>query len=182
MAKKAPEKKFIKEELTDKQRLFVHEYLKDLNASKAALRAGYSEASAYNQGYELMKMPLVQAEIQKAMDERAERVNISAAKILKRLDDIADIDIGEAYDDNGRLLPIKEMPVHIRKAISSVKVYEDFIDSTKIGEIREVKFWDKLKSNELLGKHLKLFTDVLDVNDSSIADKMRKARERASRK
>lgn len=62
--------------LTNKQRLFVKEYLIDLNATQAAIRAGYSRVAAYLIGQENLKKPEIQNTIQKAMDKRAERTII----------------------------------------------------------------------------------------------------------
>jgi len=173
-------------ELTHQQRLFVHEYLIDLNAKEAAIRAGYSERSAGSYGHELMQIPSIQGEFQGVMDKRAAKIELSAITILQELLNIATIDLGDAYDDNGNLLPVKKMPKHIRKAMAGIKVFEEFEgfgeERRKIGEVREVKFWDKIKSNELLGKHLKLFTDQLEVTDKTkIAEKMALARKRANK-
>lgn len=174
-----------KDKLTDKRKAFTKEYLIDLNASKAAERAGYSKKTAYAIANKLLKDPDVKVEVQKAMDERAEKTGVTAEKILKRLDDIGDLDIGEAYDKNGKLLSIKDMPVHVRKSISSIKVFEEFEgfgkDRISVGEVREVKFWDKIKSNELLGRHLKLFAEQLEVTDKTdYAGKLALARKRAA--
>lgn len=64
--------------LSAKQRLFVSEYLIDLNATQAAIRAGYSEKTAYSQGQRLLKHVEVQAAIEAAKTERLERTEINA--------------------------------------------------------------------------------------------------------
>ena len=71
----------------------------------------------------------------------------------------------------------------MRRAIASVEVSEERVDGEVVGEIRKVKFWDKKGSLDLLGRHLKLFTDVLEVKDMTpMADRMKLARERAKAK
>lgn len=69
--------------LTDKQRAFVQEYLIDLNATQAAIRAGYSEHSAGSIGHELLGKPEIQEAIAKAQAERADRTKITADKVLE---------------------------------------------------------------------------------------------------
>ena len=152
--------------LTPIQRLFVHEYLVDLNATQAAIRAGYSEDTARQIGSENLSKPYIKQAIQEQMDARASKIEITAEKVLESIYRIANVDIGDAYDDAGYLLPIKEMPESIRKSISSIKVFEEFEGKgearLKVGEVREVKFWDKTKSLELLGRHLRLFIDKVE--------------------
>ena len=70
--------------LTPKQAQFVCEYLVDLNAAKAAIRAGYSPRSAYNLGYYLLNIPAVAAAIEVAMAERSARVRINADMVVQR--------------------------------------------------------------------------------------------------
>ena len=149
--------------LTDKQKLFVHEYLVDLNATQAAIRAGYSEETSGSIGHENLKKPEIRDAIQLKMDERSRSVEITAEMVLETIYKIANVDIGDAYDEKGNLLPIKDIPEDVRKCISSIKVFEEFVgfgkDRIHTGDVREVRFWDKTKSLELLGRHLKLFTD-----------------------
>lgn len=152
--------------LTDKQRLFVQEYLVDVNATQAAIRAGYSEDTARQIGSENLSKPDIQEAIQEAMDDRATRLQITADKVLAGIFRIADMDIGDAYDDNGNLLPVKQMPKHIRKAISAIKVFEEFEgfgnDKVKTGDVREVKFNDRNQAWDKLARHLKLLTDKVE--------------------
>lgn len=75
--------------MTPKQELFAKEYLVDLNATRAAIRCGYSEKTAYSQGQRLLKDVEVSGAIQKAMDERSERTEITADDVLNRINRIA---------------------------------------------------------------------------------------------
>lgn len=177
-----------KKKINDKQELFAKEYLVDLNAGKAAERAGYSPTSARRHAYDLKQNPEVQESIQSKMDQRAERLKISADKVLENIWNMADLDIGDAYDKNGNLLNVKDMPKHVRKSISSIKVFEEFEgfgqERTKVGIVREIKFWDKVKTNELLGKHLKLFADKIEIEDvtKGKAERIAAARKRVTKK
>lgn len=111
-------------DLNEKQKRFVAEYLIDLNATQAAIRAGYSETSAYSQGHDLLKHPEVSECLAKAMDRRAQRTQITADKVLQELALIAFADIGDAIDvdDNGHVVikNLKELPPESRRAIGKI--------------------------------------------------------------
>jgi phage terminase small subunit len=173
--------------LTPKQRLFVREYLRDLNATQAAVRSGYSRATAEKIGSENLHKPEVKEAIDAALAARELRVEVKADDVLRELLVLAATDLRDAYDETGKLLPPQDMPEHVAKAISSIKVFEEFeghgADRVKVGEVREVKFYSKEKALELLGRHLKMFTDKFEVKvDGSFADALKKARERAQRR
>jgi phage terminase small subunit len=76
--------------MTPKQEMFVKEYLIDLNATQAAVRAGYSKKSAMEIGYQLLRKTSVQEAIQKAVNERAKNVEVTTEWILQGIKDIAD--------------------------------------------------------------------------------------------
>lgn len=172
MSKKLPTETEQSESLTDNQERFCQEYLKDLNATQAAIRAGYSEKlySAEVQGCRLLSNIKVKARINELMDARQKRTEITSDVVLQEILLLAKTDLSRAYDDNGKLLPIKEIPEDIRRAIAGVKVFEEFEgfgkDRVKIGEVRELKLWDKPRALELLGKHLKLFTEKIEHSGS----------------
>lgn len=84
--------------LTPKQSLFVQEYLLDLNATQAAIRAGYSARTAYSQGQRLLKVVEVQAEIAAAQEQRAEKTKITAEWVLQKAAQVFE----EAHASNDR--------------------------------------------------------------------------------
>ena len=71
--------------LTDKQKRFVEEYLVDLNATQAAIRAGYSEKTAYSIGVENLRKPEIKKAIEKAQNERSERVLVTQEDVIRGL-------------------------------------------------------------------------------------------------
>lgn len=154
-------------ELTDMQEIFCQEYLKDLNGTQAAVRAGYAENSANEQASRLLANANISERVQMLMQSRAKRIEIDSDMILKELLLLAKTDLSNAYDENGNLKNVQDMPEEVRRAISGIKVFEEFEgfgkDRVKIGEVRELKFWDKPRALELLGKHLKLFTEVVKI-------------------
>lgn len=153
--------------LNAQQAFFVLEYLKDLNATQAAIRSGYCKKSPSNAGKvgpAMVNTPHIALAIQEQMDKRAARLEISADVILREILFIARADLAQAYTREGKLKSIHDIPEDTRRAMAGVKVYEEFDGSGReryqCGETVEVKFWDKPKALELLGKHLKLFTEV----------------------
>ena len=116
--------------LNEKKNRFVEEYPVDLNATQAAIRAGYSKKTAYSIGQRLLKDVEIQEAIQKAMKDRSERTGITQDKVVEELGKVA---FAEAHD------------------------YTD----------ADLKYGNKLKALELLGKHLGMFEkrDSYDVED-----------------
>lgn len=150
--------------LTPRQERFCQEYLVDLNGTQAAIRAGYSATGANVTGVRLLSNPTVAARIADGKERQAERLEVRADTVLRELLRIATADLSQAFDEGGNLLSIHQMPEDVRRAIASVKVRTDDDGSL----VREVKLWDKPKSLELLGKHLRLFVDRVehDVSES----------------
>lgn len=154
--------------LTDMQELFCKEYLVDLNATEAAKRAKYSEKTAAEQGYQLLQKPSVRARVLELMDARAKRVETKSDRVLEELERIGTSDLIHAFADNNTLLPLKDMPEDMRRAIASIEVDEIFEGSgesrTWVGYTKKVKLWPKDRGLELTGKHLKLFTDKVELS------------------
>lgn len=147
--------------LTKKQKAFVEEYLIDLNATQAAIRAGYSTRTAYSIGDENLRKPEIKSAIDKALAERSKRTGISADRImleLAKLGFVNPTDVINMDDATIRGQANREDTA----AISSVKVK---IIPTEDGPIveREVKTYDKIRALELMGKHLGIFKDRLDI-------------------
>lgn len=148
--------------LTRRQQTFVNEYLVDLNATQAAVRAGYSKKTANEQGARLLAHVSVAAAIQKGMDERSARTGITADKVLQELAKLGFSDPRKVFDDNGNLLPVTKFSDDVAAAVSSIEVVTTRLpggEATEVEHTSKIKFWDKRGSLELLGKHLKLFVD-----------------------
>ncbi|WP_375453727.1 terminase small subunit [uncultured Methylobacterium sp.] len=84
--------------ITDKQRRFVEEYLVDLNATQAAIRAGYSEDTARQQGHRLLTDADISDAVAEAQAARAARVQVTADQVLRELVDIATTDANELIE------------------------------------------------------------------------------------
>ena len=144
--------------LTPKQQRFVEEYLIDLNATQAAIRAGYSEKTAKEIGSENLTKPNIAKAIQEAQNKRAERTQIDAEYVLRRLVEIDQMDVLDIMDDKYCLKPIGEWPKIWRQYISNIENLEEFEgfgeDRTQIGWLKKIKWPYKTKNLELLGKHV----------------------------
>lgn len=142
--------------LTAKQQRFVEEYMIDLNATQAAIRAGYSPATASEMGYENLSKPQIAEAIAAAKAARSEKTGVDAAWLLTRLANEADADLNDLYDETGALRPISEWPLIWRKGlVGGIKVLEERDENGDvIGIIREVKLSDRIKRLELIGKHI----------------------------
>lgn len=143
--------------LTPKQQRFVEEYLVDLNATQAAIRAGYSPQTARVIGAENLSKPAIKKAIEVAMAERSRRTGITADRVLRELARIAFVNPTDVIDmDAATLKP--GASEDDTAAIASVKV-KRFPTAEGEGVEREIRLADKLRALELLGKHLGMFKD-----------------------
>ncbi|WP_415993029.1 terminase small subunit [Desulfovibrio piger] len=139
--------------LTDKQAAFVREYLVDLNATQAAIRAGYSERTAYSVGQRLLKNVEIQRAVAAAQAKRARRVEITADRVVAELAKIA-------FSDPRDLMEWGPDGVVLRP---SAELSDD--QAASVAEVAEnnaglrLKKHDKVKALELLGRHIGIFTD-----------------------
>ena len=139
--------------LTDKQELFCREYLVDLNATQAAIRAGYSENTASEQGARLLVNVKVQNYIQELKQQRNDRNKIDADYVLKRLVEIDQMDILDILAPSGDFLPIKKWPRTWRTTLSGLDIAIIGSGDTE-AIMKKIKWPDKTKNLELLGKHV----------------------------
>jgi phage terminase small subunit len=145
--------------MTPKQERFVEEYLVDLNATQAAVRAGYSARTAREIGRENLDKPDIQAALQTAFAARSQRVEIDQDWVIRRLARIADLDLRKLFTDDGTLRPIQELPEDVAGAISSVDVIKRKDDA----EEYRVRLPDRIRALDLLGRHLGMFRDRVEV-------------------
>ena len=157
--------------MTDAQKRFCDEYLTDLNATRAYkvayLRCKKDETANVN-GSKLLRNAKVQEYISEKMKEREKRTEITQDMVIKELAKIAFLDIRKRYTENGQLKNIADMDSETAGAISSLETLEEYEgygdDREKIGDTQKVKLLDKTKALELLGRHLGIFNDKIDVN------------------
>ena len=146
--------------LTEKQQRFVDEYLIDLNATQAAIRAGYSAKTACEQGARLLANVKVQGTIAEHMAERSKRTGVNQDRIVRELAKIAFVNLTDIVDEEGRIR--SNATDEDLSCLESIKYKESSSDTGNSVE-REVKIASKLKALELLGKHVGMWNDKLNV-------------------
>jgi len=158
--------------LTGKQKLFVAEYLVDLNATQAAIRAGYSPASAYNAGYRNLVNPEVQAAIAEAQSPRLARLDMDANDVLHELARIARSNVLDYMQIGAEGEPIVDFSRLDRdkaSALSEVTV-EDFTVGRGADkrDVRRIKFrlHDKLAALDKLAKHYGLLRERMSLENA----------------
>lgn len=144
--------------LTDKQQRFVEEYLIDLNATQAAIRAGYKESEYTDtNANKLLENTRIKQEIEKAIAERSRRTGITQDRVLNELAKIAFANAKDILDF--KTATVKEDASEEDLAcIQAVKVKRQTSAKGTLEE-RQVTLYDKKAALELLGKHLGLFKD-----------------------
>jgi phage terminase small subunit len=148
--------------MTPKQAIFVAEYLIDGNATRAATAAGFAAASAHVTGARLLKNTKVAAAIAEGHARRAEKLEITAERVLQELAKLAYFDPGKLYDEEGNRIPVARLDDITRAAVAAVE--DETTDGP--GRVRTVaqklKLADKGQNLERLGRYLKLFTDRIE--------------------
>ena len=142
--------------LNAKQEAFCREYIIDLNATQAAIRAVYSERTAQEQSSRLLSNVIVSDRVAELMRDRSSRVRIDADYVLNRLAEIDQMDVADILTEDGSLKPIKDWPKVWRTTLSGLDVMRVFNseEATTESVLKKIKWPDKVKNLELLGKHV----------------------------
>ncbi|WP_431509764.1 terminase small subunit [Variovorax sp. DAIF25] len=158
--------------LTAKQERFVAEYLVDLNATQAAIRAGYSAKTAGAVGFENLKKPEIAAAIAIAMKAREQRTHITQDRVLQELARIAFFDIRKLYRGDGTLKAMQELDDDAAAVLAGVDVQE--VGGAAVGgdggvdnvafQTKKVKIPDKVGALGLAMRHLGMFKDKVDLS------------------
>lgn len=171
--------------LTQKQACFVNEYLIDLNATQAAIRAGYSAKTAEWIGPQLLGKTHVASAIALRIKDRERRTEITQDRVLLEYARIAFLDPRKLLDNAGRPLPIQELDDDTARGIAGIKVVDKFTPSSDEGgapdvsTVLEYKLIDKKGALDSVARHLGMFNDKLNVNvTSELADRLSRAKSR----
>ena len=158
--------------LTPKQQRFVEEYLIDLNATQAALRAGYSEKTAHTIGWENLQKQEVGLAIQEAQAERSKRTEITQDRVLQELARVGFSDLRNVLSDKGAIIDVHDWDDDTARAISSVEVVRrqsgeyDENDNPIPEYVHKFRAWDKVSALEKMGRHLGMFPTKVDHTSS----------------
>lgn len=171
--------------LTPQQELFVLEYMIDLNATQAAIRAGYPPQTANNTAAKMMKRGVVKDAIARAMAARSRRTGVTADRVIREAAKVAFGDPRVLFREDGALRAPTEYDEDDAAMIEAVKtrrIVEVGANGEMVPvEIQEVKLASKMGALTLLAKHLGLLTDKLDVNVNSLAVRLDEAFKRTGR-
>lgn len=163
MRKKSRGKKGTpRSDLTPRQERFCIEYCRDSNGTQAAIRAGYKEHAADAQASTLLTLPKVRNRLDELYAEVMRSAGIDAGRVIREIARIAFFSLKSAADwsaDHVTLRDSKELSDDDAAAISEVSILR-----TKYGDTVRIKAHDKPRALELLGKHLKLFTEKTEVS------------------
>lgn len=155
--------------MTPKQEAFVREYLIDLNATQAAIRAGYSPSGASVEGHRLLANAKIAAAIAVGQRERAEKAGVTAERVLAELAKIGFSDIRRLFTPGGNLLPVNDLDDEAAASVASVEVITRKVpggEADEVERVAKIKLWDKRAALVDMGKHLGMFTDKLEVSGS----------------
>lgn len=154
--------------LTAKQARFVSEYLVDLNATQAAIRAGYSADTAGQIGHENLNKPEIAEIIRAATAKQMQGAELSAARVLEELRRLAFADMRAFFDEAGNLKPIGQLTAEQGSQLASMEV---IIKNAEAGDgvtdrVHKFKTYDKSRALEMLAKHYALLVERVQVEDA----------------
>ncbi|WP_447875349.1 terminase small subunit [Serratia fonticola] len=148
--------------LNARKELFCREYIVDLKAGPAAIRAGYSEKTAYSAGPRMLLEPDVKTRINQLKQERIDQLGIDANYVLLRLYEIDQMDVLDILHEDMSIKNVSDWPPVWRRYLSGFDLAEMFEgqgdDRDMVGILKKIRWPDKVKNLELLDKHLSVQT------------------------
>lgn len=172
--------------LTAKVESYCQEYIKcPENQTQAAINAGYSHKTAAKFASQNMRDERVKKRIAELMEERNKRNRVSADYVLLRLVEIDQMDVIDILNDDMSIKPVSEWPKVWRQYLTGFELADMFEgrgdEKELVGILKKIKWPDKVKNLELIGKHVDVmaFKERLEVSGTvTIADRMAAARRR----
>ncbi|QLR54863.1 terminase small subunit [Citrobacter freundii] len=187
---KAPKRKSTQyKPLTAMQEAYAQEYTKcPENQTQAAINAGFSPNTAAVKASVMMRDERIQKRIAELMEERNKRLRVSADYVLLRLVEIDQMDVIDILNDDMSIKPVSEWPKVWRQYLTGFELADMFEgrgdEKELVGILKKIKWPDKVKNLELIGKHVDVnaFKERLEVSGTvTIADRMAKARDRVKK-
>lgn len=148
--------------LNPKQERFVQEYLIDLNATQAAIRAGYSPKTANEQGAQLLAILSIATKVQEAQAERAKRTGITQDRVLAELAKLAFFDVRKLYNGDGTMIPVTELDDDTAAGLAGLDVTEITAGDKLIGYTKKAKLPNKVEALSLCMRHLGILNDKMN--------------------
>lgn len=154
--------------LNKKQQLFVAEYLIDKNATRAYIAAGYSKNGAAQSAERLLRNADIQAEIDRKFSKQLEKAGLTSERVLSAIAKVAFFDPRKFFNADGSAKQMSEIDEDTALALAGMEVVELFEGNGDqkhcYGLLKKFKLSDRLRALELAGRHLKLFTDKVDLS------------------
>lgn len=147
--------------LSKKQEKFVSEYLVDLNATQAAIRAGYSKKTAKSIGQENLTKPDIQKAVSAKQQEHQIKTGITTERVLNERAKLAFFDVRKLFNSDGTPKMIHELDDDAAAVISGVDVVQIGNSEVGIGQVLKIKLSDKSSSLTALERHLGLYNDKI---------------------
>jgi phage terminase small subunit len=146
--------------LNEKQQRFCEEYIIDLNATQAAIRAGYSQATAGAKGHELLKIVEIQEYLSQLRIEQQARIQITGDMVIKELAKVGFTNIQDYIEEGNTVKDFSQIDSGKASCVAGLKRSVTTFGSGKDAgtkETVEFKLWDKVAALEKLGKHFGIF-------------------------
>ena len=157
--------------MTKKQKIFADEYLIDLNATRAykvAYPSVKKDEAARANASRLLTNANIAKYIKERMKQREQRTEITQDKVLKELAKLGFLDVRGFYDEDGNPKPLTDLDADVAACIVGLDILEEYEgygeDRELVGHVKKYKLADKLKALELIGRHLGMWKDKVDVN------------------
>ncbi len=162
--------------LTAKQALFVEEYVVDLNATQAAIRAGYSEKTAGAVGHENLTKPEIQSAISERTQRRLAATEVTGNRVLSAIAAIAFGDIRKMFDAEGALTKPQEWDDETAASVAGFEVVTTSPGDGIVLHTAKIKRTDRLRALDMLARHHSLYNDKLEVTGlDALADRLARA-------
>jgi phage terminase small subunit len=157
--------------LDSREKLFVEEYLVDLNIERAAISAGYAKSTARTKAFNWVsngkhRKPHVIEAIQKAFKKRSERTEITQDRVLEEFAKLAFSDPRKFFDENDNLKPITDLDDDTAACLSGMDIVTKKVGKGEDSEtetVKKIKFIDKKRALDSVARHLGMFNDKLGV-------------------
>jgi phage terminase small subunit len=144
----------MKNKLSPKQERFCQEYMIDLNATKAAIRAGYSSKTAYSIGEENLRKPEIKKFIQEVREKDAKVAEITRSMVLEGYRKLAFYDTRKFYNENGDLIDVNDLDDETSFALTSFEVSEEKEKGVVTGYVKKIKMSDRKNALDSICKVL----------------------------
>lgn len=165
---------------------FIKEYLKDQNATRAAIAAGYSAKTAKAQGSRLLTKVDIRSQIEQKNDEVNKKLDVTVERVKLELARLAYFDPGAFFNPDGSAKSFAELDEDSRRAIAGFEMAELFEGTGEkrnlAGYVKKFKLADKGMNLERLGRHLKMFTDKVEIGgDERLVQLLQQRRNRIAK-